>query len=123
MAINAHLTPGTRTGPHEASVGMLRIVQDLAGTLDAAERRPACRGIDPLMQHRRAVAADVLDVVLSSVPPRLDLGEVEFLVLVVGPRPGAHEEVGADEIGLAGGAEALAAPAPAAGDDVVDLLD
>ena len=113
---------GNRQRPPGGERRDAAIADDLAGALDAGEGGAGGLGVNALMQHRRAVAADGVDV-LVRLAAALQLGEVLVAVLVERPRAGAHETVGPDEIGLAGGAEAVLPPAPVAGHDIVDLLD
>ena len=73
------------------------------------------------MQHRRPVALDGRNLLVRGAGG-LQLGKVEVAILVEGPRAGAHQIVGPDEVGLTRGAEPFLAPAAAAGHDGVDLL-
>ena len=82
----------------------------------------ARQGVDALVQHRRAVAADALDVLLRCLAA-FQLFEVKVTILEEHARGGAEQVVGPDEIGLAGRPQALLPPAPAAGHDAVELVD
>ena len=116
------LGAGNRKWPPGGERRDTAIAKDLASALDAGESGPGGLGHNSLMQHRCAVTADSIDV-LVQLAATLQLGEVLVGVLVERPRARAHETVGPDEIGLASGAEAVLSPVSVAGHDIVDLLD
>ena len=116
------LDPGNPDRPPRSQRRNPAIADDFADTLDATDCRPGRGRVGTLVKHGRTVSLDGGDFLLGC-PPCLQLGEIEIGILEVVAAARANQEIRADKVGLAGGAEAFVAPAPAAGDDGVDLLD